>query len=211
MFPQKMQRQFLIMMLVLCLGFALGSAPAYAGGGNVLPPTANPHGYSLEKMAIALANFTASGNDLTYYPNTPFQILYADFSKPDGSNTFEVRPGTEFFVPILQVNDSPPVYGDFPTTAKQAATYIFSQKQIGGQDFTITVDRRVTTIGRTYVAGPVSVKDLLGGGSHVVQLGAFLTPLTKGTHTVAISGRLNGDALGNPNITFAFTYTVIVQ
>lgn len=83
MFLQKTQRRFLIIMLVFCLGSVLDSAPVYAVGGNVLPPTAQPHGYSLEKMAVALANFTASGNDLTYYPKTPFQILYADFNKPN--------------------------------------------------------------------------------------------------------------------------------
>ena len=50
-------------------------------GGNVLPPNASPYGYSLDDMAKALALFDTSGNDLSYYPKTPFQILYADPKK----------------------------------------------------------------------------------------------------------------------------------
>ncbi len=51
------------------------------GGGNVMPATASPHGYSLFDMAGKLALFNTYGNDLKFYPQTPFQILYQDLSK----------------------------------------------------------------------------------------------------------------------------------
>ncbi len=211
MFRNKTNRQGLSMLLVLCLSFLLSTGPAWAHDGNVLPASDHPHGYSLEKMAKLMANFDASQNNKDYYPKTPFQILYADFSKPNGENTFTVRTDTEFFVPVLSVNDSPPIYGDFPKHDKQVGTYVFSKEQLGGHDFTITVDRHTTKLGPDYVAGPVEVKGLLGGGSHAIQLGAFLTPLPRGKHTVALSGHLNGAALGGDKVDFAFTYTVIVK
>jgi len=72
--------------LVLLWG---GAGQAAAGGGAVLPATARPSGYTLEDMAEELAYFSTSGNDLTYYPDTPFQILYTG-----PTNTFSVPTGT---------------------------------------------------------------------------------------------------------------------
>jgi hypothetical protein len=46
--------------------------------------------------------------------------------------------------------------------------------------------------------------------SHFIQLGAFLTPLSPGTHTVTIQGIFDGDALGFV-FSFSATYTVIVE
>lgn len=211
MFHGNVKQRSFFMLVVICFSMVLSAGSVSAGSGNVLPPTAKPHGYTLGKMAVALANFNVSGNDLTYYPDTPFQILYADFSKPNGENTFTVRLGTEFFVPIFAVTDSPPVIGDYPSTAGQAAAYIFDQVQIGGHDFSITVDGQVTRIGPPYVAGPEVVDGLIDGGSHIVMLGAFLTPLNKGTHTVIVSGGYNGDVVGNPDVIYSFPYTVIVK
>ena len=42
--------------------------------------------------------FNTSGNNFDYYPATPFQILYADWSMPGGANTFTVKTGTRFFL-----------------------------------------------------------------------------------------------------------------
>src|SRR5271169_1095243 len=44
------------------------------GGGNVQPPSAKSHGYSLDDMAKLMALFSTSNNNLAYYPATPFQI-----------------------------------------------------------------------------------------------------------------------------------------
>ena len=66
----------LVILSVLSVNLVLA-----ARGGNVLPPRATPHGYSLDDMASALALFDTSGNDLQFYPKTPFQILFQDPSK----------------------------------------------------------------------------------------------------------------------------------
>jgi hypothetical protein len=68
-----------ILALFLALGFSHTVVLAYEEkdeGGHVLLPGARPDGYSLEDMARLMGQFTTSGNDLRYYPATPFQILY---------------------------------------------------------------------------------------------------------------------------------------
>jgi len=175
-----------------------------------VPPGARPQGYSLEDMARLLARFTISGNDLKNYPSTPFQILYTASGGPpmmsipcqnggmgyldSGCNTFEVKQGTEFFVPLLGVTDGPPVLGTFPQNHHGAIPYFFDPRQYGGQDFYIIVDGRKTTIGPGFLAGPVVVPPppLADGGTHFIQLGAFLTPLSLGLHTVIIHGEIDG-------------------
>src|SRR5262249_11124051 len=59
-------------------GQAAASAAQDGRGGEVLPAAARPHGFSLTDMARATALFNTSGNDLSQYPQTPFQILYVD-------------------------------------------------------------------------------------------------------------------------------------
>ena len=162
-------------------------------------------------MAKALAVFTTSGNDLANYPNTPFQILYTS-----PTNSFNVTPGTRFFVPLFLFDDSPPIVGSFPTKPGPAAQeYIFDDAQVGADGLEIIVDGLPTSIGPMYVAGPVDTQPLPdGGGTHVIQVGAFLTPLSKGTHTVTISGTFDGDAFAatyGGGVSFEFTYTVIVN
>jgi hypothetical protein len=73
----------------------------------------------------------------------------------------------------------------------------------------------VTSIGAEYVAGPVDT-DILpdGGGTHLILVGAFLTPLSKGTHTVTIRYALDCDAFVAVNkgpFSIEIPYTVIVE
>jgi hypothetical protein len=213
----------LVGLVVSLLVGVVGGPAVLAAGGQVLPPRARPHGYSLSDMTSELALFTTSGNQLEL-PDTPFQVLYtAGFdAQPDGSglfvtgtNSFDVRPGTTLFVPIQNATDSPPVAGVFPTTNDEAKRYFFERSQLGGRDYEIVVDGRTTPLGRGHVAGPVTTPPLPdGGGTHIVTLGVFLSPLPPGTHTVTISGGLFGDAIGATYpFTFLreeFTYTVNV-
>jgi hypothetical protein len=196
--------------------FLSGPAWAQSGGGAVLPATDTPSGYSLADMAEELAFFDTTGNNRAFYPDTLFQILYADFSNPTGANTFKVKSDTMFFVPLFAIDDSRPIIGHFPSNAgADAQAYIFGDGQVGADDVEIEVDGVVTSIGPEYVAGPVVTPALPdGGGTHLIQVGAFLSPLSKGTHTVTIRATLDGEALvalyGGP-VSFEFTYTVIVN
>jgi hypothetical protein len=188
---------------------ALTATLVYAAGGNVLPATATPAGYSLADMAEEMAYFSTSGNNLDFYPDTPFQILYIS-----DTNTFTVKPGTMFFVPVAFIDDSPPILGDFPTSAAAIAAYVFGADQLGGHDLQIVVDGKVTTLGPAYAAGAHAPGLLDGGGSNFIQIGAFLSPLSPGRHAVTIRGTFDGDVvldlLGGP-YSFANSYTVVVK
>jgi|SRR5271166_2737242 len=108
---------------VLILG-VIGTS-ALAGGGNVLPATANPKGYSLSEMAKATSFFNTGGQT---YPDTPFQILYVW----KDNLTFTVSPGTMLYVPVLYSDSTEPVIGNFPTDVNirdQVLNYFFSQDQ----------------------------------------------------------------------------------
>ena len=222
--------RFAAVVAVLCL--VMAQAASAVGGGNVIPPTAHFHGYTLTSMAHTAALFNSSGNDTTYYPTTPFQILYADFSQAvftfpddgglvvDGGNNFTISKGTPLYVPVFSVDDSTPVLGTYPTTPTQAVHYFFDPVQIGGHDFQITVDGKTTPLGAEFLVGPVDTPPLLdfpeGGtaGTHTVALGVFLYPLSVGVHTVTISGEAFGDLIvggyGLCYERFTFTYTVQV-
>jgi hypothetical protein len=214
--------------VVALSGGALVATPAQAkGGGVVLPARARPHGFSLSDMTKELALFSTSGNNAAFLPHTPFQVLYGDPATitftPEGSglvesgtNTFAVHPGTMSFVPVFNVDDSPPVIGSFPTSNAQAKQYFLDPQQVGGKDFTVTVDGSTTSLGASYVAGPVTTPPLGdGGGTHMITLGVFLTPLPPGHHTISISGGVFGAALqpavGISFLRESFTYTVNVR
>jgi len=202
------------------------------GGGAVLPPTDRPYGYSLTDMSQKTAPFNVSGNDPQYYPKTPFQVLYADSSKSTlesvnggtavtGGNKFKhVSPETSFYVPLLTVDDSPPILGGkdaFPHDSSTAAAYFFDQDQVGVTDTEIIVDGKSTLVGAAYLAGPVQTQPLPdGGGTHIITLGVFLSPMSKGKHTVEIKGEFAGEffrtaypTLGN-FLSEDFTYVVHV-
>jgi hypothetical protein len=209
----------------------VGASPSAASGGDVLPARARPHGYSLADMTRELALFTTSGNDPAYYPDTPFQILYVEqFNPPQedgdgllftGTGTFTARPGTMYFVPIWNADDSAPVLGVFPSTPAEGRRYFFEQSQLGGDEFQVIVDGSHTRVGRPYLAGPVFIREQLldgvppeQGGHNIMTLGVFLNPMRPGTHTVTIRGGLFGDliadAYGYSFLREDFTYTIDV-
>ncbi|GAA3639416.1 hypothetical protein [Microlunatus ginsengisoli] len=210
-----MSRAFLVRIAVraasivalMAMLVAPGPASAHQRGATVLPPDARPCGYSLSEMTRRLALFTTSGNDQAYYPRTPFQILYFDPATAQvdtsgdgwafsGTNTFSVPAGTQFFVPLQNADDSPPVLGTLPRSQAEAASYFFDPAQLGAKGYRIDVDGVATPIGPRYVAGPVRTPPLLdGGGRHMITLGAFVGPLPPGKHTVTIDGGLYGDLL----------------
>ena len=213
---------------LISLIFAIASlalaAPAAHAASDVVPPKAKPAGYSLERMAVEHALFASSGNDPAFYPDTPFQVLFASSQNatPEGDglaiageNAFEVPHGTRFYVPIVSVNDSPPIIGSFPSAPGNAATdYFFDAGQVGAEPAAIAIDGKTTSIGAPFLAGPVETPTLFDGGNHVIALAAFLKPLSRGTHTVTATGRVSGDAFsaafGLSFLRFAFTYTVTV-
>ncbi|HEX2047466.1 MAG TPA: AfsR/SARP family transcriptional regulator [Acidimicrobiales bacterium] len=186
----------------------------------VLPPTARPHGFSLEEMAIAVTPFTMSGSDPAYYPDTPFQILYIDSVdvRPvgsgfmtTGSNSFTAGPETCYFVPIFYVDDLPPVLGTFPTTPAGAAAYFFDPAHYGARDFEAVVDGTSTAVGAEYLAGPfLSTED----ASHKITLAVFVGPLPPGAHTVVIRGGIFGrgmaETFGSSFLQLEFAYAVDV-
>ena len=214
-----------LLSLILALAAPAIAVPAAHANPDIFPPNANPAGYSLERMAAEHALFTSSGNDPAYYPQTPFQVLFASsqHAAPEGGglvvtgeNTFDVDKGTRFYLPILHVNDSPPVIGTFPSAPGHAATrYFFGPRQVGAEPAVVTIDGDTTTLGAPYLAGPVQTPPLFDGGNHIMTLGAFLKPLKRGTHTIHASGNVAGDAFsqafGLTFLRFEFTYTVNVH
>ncbi|HEV3448285.1 MAG TPA: hypothetical protein VG099_26845, partial [Gemmataceae bacterium] len=115
-----------------------------------------------------------------------------------------------FFVPIFWVDDSYPIIGDFPDDEDDIPDYIFGRDQLGAHDLQIVVDGKATTLDADYAAGATLPNLLDGNGTHIIQVGAFLTPLSKGTHTVTIQGTLDGEAIGG-TYPIEATYTVIVK
>jgi hypothetical protein len=202
------RRKGFVVLALTSIFCVAGVSPANASGGRLLPPQASPYGYSIESIASELAQFSASGNDPQYLPDTkPIQVLYAapeTFRRfpavPDGngvlttgSNSFTVRAGTVFFVPLWNADDSPPYAAPFPTTDAEARSYFFDPDKTGGRNFEIIVDGKRHRVGPAYLTGPFSTPPLPdGGGTHMITLGAFLSPLDPGRHVVSIRGGVFG-------------------
>jgi hypothetical protein len=198
-----------ITILACCLAASIATPCAQASS-TVLPPAAAPLGYSLDQMAAAVANFSISGNDPSFYPNTPFQIIYR---RP--GNSFTVKPGTYCYVKFFFIDDSPPVVGDWPANKSDAANYVFGNAELGGHDLEIEVDGSLFSLDDPgHIGGPVLTPNSPDGSSHLIQIGAFLAPLAKGTHAVTIRGVFDGDALvnafGGP-LTAEISYSITVQ
>src|SRR6185503_13306056 len=100
-----------------------------------------------------------------------------------------------FFIPVFSFNDSPPVIGNFPTDSSQAASYIFGAADVGAHDAEIEVDGQITALDASHLSDLVSTPNLPFGGSQTILLGAFLTPLPKGTHIIKIRATWDGVAL----------------
>ena len=186
----------------LLLALAIASAgPAWSAGSHVRPPAARPHGVSLTEMAAAVAPFTLNDNDPADYPDTPVQILYItgvdEWQEVDGgviataNDSFTVAPGTTLYVPLFNLTDIPPALGGFPSTPAEAVPYFFDPAQYGG-DFEIVVDGVATPIGAEYLVGPITDE---GSGTQILTLGAFVGPLSVGTHTVTVNGGIYGEGV----------------
>ena len=197
--------------LTACMGLVASTLSVSADSGHVLPPTARPHGWTIDRMAAAVANFSISGNDPAYYPDTPFQIIYRH-----PGNAFTLKPGTFLFVKVIFIDDSPPVIGDWPANKSEVANYFFGRTELGAHDLEIEIDGRVYSLNHPgYVGGPVPTPNSPDGSAHFIQIGAFVTPLAPGTHTLTIRGVLDGDAMIAATGGFPFateiTYTITVQ
>jgi hypothetical protein len=166
----------------------------HVGGGNVLPPTAKPKGYSLTDIAKATAFFTTTA------PN---------------DNTFTVQPGTMLYVPIFFADDSPEIFGHFPdATVPEAVTnYFFSDDELGAEFLEIVIDGKITSIAEDsgYIVGVKGIKLADGPGTQYLPAAVFLTPLTKGTHSVTIRAEFTGAAIPSRLFKFEIPYTVIVN
>ncbi len=112
------------------------AAPAFAGGGNVLPPTAQAKGYSLAEAAATTAYFNEGPRTPdTVPPGFPFQILYIP---ADGNLTFNVRTGTMFYVPLIYSDSTDSGSWPFPdvTDAEAVSDYYFDPLQLGAEYWT---------------------------------------------------------------------------
>jgi hypothetical protein len=185
-------------LFVAVVGLLACTALATGGGGNVLPSSAKPKGYSLSQIAAATAVYnsgTTSGNPATPPPpDVPFEIL-----APPASD-FTVSSGTMIYLPIFFWDDSGGAPPGFPTDiTDQAADAAFLNSQAldlyGITAFIVQVDGETTVLDDSYIVG-VTTPPLLDGtppGTHYIISAAFLTPLTPGVHTVALGGIVGGE------------------
>ena len=196
---------------VACL--LVSTAPAFAGGGEVLPPTAKVRGYSLAEAAATTAYFNEGPRTPDTLPvGFPFQILYVP---ADNNPTFDVRTGTMFYVPVVYSDDTDSALWPFPDVndPKAVSDYYFDPEQLGAEFIDVVVDGKVTSLGPKYAVGAVT-PGLPSGGNNYTVAAAFLTPLSKGTHTVTIRGLLSGKFLEPffpDGFAFENTYTVNVR
>jgi hypothetical protein len=190
------------------------SAGAAQEGGIVIPARAEPRDFSLSAIARATAVFNTgdrSGTPPDVVYGDPFVGLFAT-----ATNVFNVQEGTILYVPVLYVDDSPPILGDFPDIADRGAVlnYFYSQKEVGVIYTNISVDGKVTPLDHNYLVAVTTSALSDGGGAHYLVVAAYLTPLKKGTHNVTISGLVSGAAVcgATPNCyQFSTPYTVNVK
>jgi hypothetical protein len=189
--------------------FLLAAAPAWAGGGNVLPPTAKAKGYSLAEAAAATAHFNVGPRTPeTLPPGFPFQILYVDAAN---ATTFDVRPGTMLYVPVVYSDDTDSAYWPYPDVddPQAVSNYYFDPAQLGAEILEVEVDGRITSLGPRYAVG-ARTPGLPSGGNAYTVVAAVLTPLSPGTQLVTIRALLSGAFIGG-DFGFETTYTVNVR
>lgn len=164
----------------------------------VLPAQARPFGYSLDDMARLVAPFNLTDRSGPP-PNSPFQILYQN--NVTGSTAFDVARGKFLYVPLLYNDDSLPILGHFPTNAQnrlQALRYWYSQSEFGVTKMQLVIDGKVVPLGARYVSGVSFSSPLPDGATQYLTAGAFISPLSRGAHTVEIRFKATGDALRDP-------------
>jgi hypothetical protein len=200
--------------LVILAAASAALRPAIAGGGgNVMPAQAHQRGFSLADLAEATAAFNVGSRDPADLPPIPFQVLFT----PQGGdhNAFTVRPGTMFYVPLLAIDDSPPILGNFPTDLNDRAAlleYVFGAGQIGVDLLQVIVDGQVANLGPDYVVGVTTPPLPDGGGTHYIVPAAVLGPLSPGVHMVVIRNHAAGAAIGGPpGFSFVGTYMITVR
>lgn len=192
----------------ILLAVLTGSAYAAGSGGQILQANEEPRGYSLAEAAAATAYFNVGTRSLNTLPqNFPFQILY---DSADTGRTFSVRTGTMFYVPVVYSDDTDGAYWPYPDVTDPVAVsaYYFDPAQLGAEFLRVIVDGRATDLGPAYSAGAVT-PGLPTGGNNYTVVAAFLSPMSKGTHTVTVAGRLTGAFIGGV-FEFEITYTVTV-
>ena len=159
----------------------------------VVPANQKPLGWSLWDMALATAH-TNTG-DRCSPPDTPFKLLVTCGDPP---YKFEVKDGTMFYIPVFNLDDSPPVVGTFPDVRDKLDlnSYVYSMNQVGTVYAMISVDGWHYLLNKNYLVG-VDVWPPLpdGGGTRYATVAAFLKPLSKGFHTIEISAMLAGKEL----------------
>ena len=180
---------------------AASQEPMHQDNGKVMPAHARPHGYSLRHMARVTASFNASDRSgaTIPLPNTPFHILYTSAANP--GNDFQVMQGKFMYVPVAYSDNSPPVIGDFPSSAenrRELLRYWYSQRQLGTTITEINVDGRKTRLGGDYVAGVDFEQPISDGATKYIAPAAFIKPLSPGQHTIKIHFKATGDALREP-------------
>jgi hypothetical protein len=105
-------------------------------------------------------------------------MLYVPVSFSDDSDGF----------PFPDVNDPQAV-----------ASYWFSPNFMGAQSVASTVDGRVRELGPDYAVG-TPAPGLPTGGHNCTVMAAFLSPMSKGTHTVTIAATFNGALFGGQTV-----------
>jgi hypothetical protein len=192
-----LNRHRTVRVFVATLSVFACTGSALAGGGNVLPASANPKGYSLSEIAVDTAVYntgSASGNPETPPPpDVPFEILVPSIG------SYTVKPGTMLYLPVFFADDTDSLYPGFPADiSDQAAdaayldSYVFATYDV--TSFIVQVDGKTTVLNDGFICGVTTAPLLDGtpGGTHYIVCAAFLTPLTPGQHTVSIGGIIGG-------------------
>lgn len=164
----------------------------------VMPAQARPFGYSLDEMARVVAPFNMSDRSGPP-PNTPFQILYQN--NVTGATSFDVTHGKFLYVPLLYNDNSVPIIGRFPADAQnrlQVLRYWYSQSEFGVTKLQLVIDGKTVPLGAAYISGLSFNTPLPDGATQYLTAGAFISPLSRGAHTVEIRFKATGDALREP-------------
>jgi hypothetical protein len=198
--------------LAMCAGFAVQPAVAGASqwgvdqGGSlqsalVMPPKAEPHGYSLADVAALTAAFNVtdhSGPLPSAVDSSTGARLQMIYTKPNTEvSVFNVRHGTTLYVPVWYNDDSPPVIGNFPNLANRQAVlrYVYGHRQMGVEYSIISVDGQDVPLNEDYLTA-LKVPPLPdGGGTGYMTVAAFVKHLKRGQHTIEIRSSFTGQAL----------------